>query len=544
MVEPVPAAAAAAAAPFPWRQVLVLLLLRLGDGIISVMLYPMLPFMVRDFGVAEDDIGLYVGILGTAYNLLQIPANVIWGKVSDRYGRKMVLVFGQLALAASTIALGLAKTLPTALVARSLSGMLNGNVAVAAAAISDVTPIKDRPRAFSLLGFVFSLAFGLGPLVGSFLARPVEWDPVLTGTLFDEYPYLLACLTASLIAIAGATAAACVLDLPRHNPQPLSVPPTAAEAATGTETDSAAPPARTARDRSRSEVLGVPLLDQGGVEEAPSPSSPAASAGGWTLYPRNSTTADFSPHSAPLVFTGPPPTIITLEPAALLPGAAEPPPEKPSGSFASLCAAHFGFGFLVAGGAELFPLFASAPAPDGLGWSTNQVGTALCPLAAGLFAGAFSFPIIARKYGAVVSFRCAVLFFFFSNLLIPQLRAFVQFGTPTLWAAVLFVSVIRSLGGPLGFPALGVMLNAVLVEDIGFWNGIASSSLAAGRSAAPLIVGSVWSLTLLHDGAKAGRYKSWPYPVDYHLAFYIMCTVALINVALSLCFPKPPQPRA
>jgi hypothetical protein len=57
-----PVAAPAAEAPFPWRQVLVLLLLRLGDGIISVMLYPMLPFMVHDFGVPEDNIGLYMGI--------------------------------------------------------------------------------------------------------------------------------------------------------------------------------------------------------------------------------------------------------------------------------------------------------------------------------------------------------------------------------------------------------------------------------------------------------------------------------------------------
>jgi MFS family permease len=478
-----------------------------------------------------------VGILGTAYNLLQIPANVIWGKVSDRYGRKQVLVFGQLALAASTVALGLAKTLPTALVARSLSGMLNGNVAVAAAAISDVTAVKDRPRAFSLLGFVFSLAFALGPLVGSFLARPVEWDPIMRGTLFEKYPYLLACVTASLIALVGATAAACVLDPPRHKPPPLGAPPPAA--ATDTTPDRAALPARTAPDRSRPETLGVPLLDQGGTEDS---SSTPASGGGWTLYPRTSTAADFSPHSAPLVLTGPPPTIITLDAAAPL--SDPPPPAELTGSFASLCAAHFGFGFLVAGGAELFPLFASAPSPDGLGWSTNQVGTALCPLAAGLFAGAYSFPIIARKYGAVVSFRWAVLFFFGSNLLIPQLRSFVHFGTPTLWAAVLVISVIRSLGGPLGFPALGVMLNAVLTKDVGFWNGIASSSLAAGRSAAPLIVGSVWSLTLLHDGSKATRYKSWPYPVDYHLAFYIMCCVSLVNVALSLFFPRPAAPRA
>ena len=344
----------------------------------QVMLYPMLPFMVRDFGVANSQIGLYVGILGTAYNLLQIPANIIWGKVSDVYGRRPVLIFGQLALAVTTVCLGLAPTLPTALLARSASGMLNGNVAVAAAAISDVTPVPDRPRAFSLLGFVFSLAFGLGPLVGSFLARPATWDTVLKGGPFDKYPYLLACSTASLIALLGAAAAAFVLKIPPPRPEVHFVADDATQ--TGEESHPQ-PPTRMAPEDGppppRSQALGAPLLSADAAEQGR-----ASNNGAWSMFPRNTSNGDLSPHSAPIVYSGPPPSVITLDPAgtaslsasaSLSLRAVQLEPPEPSGSFASLCCAHFGFGFLVAGGAELFPLFASAPDPDGLGWSTNQV---------------------------------------------------------------------------------------------------------------------------------------------------------------------------
>jgi len=517
----------AAPAPFPWRPVGVLLLVRLGDGIISVMLYPMLPFMVRDFGVQPEHVGLYVGVLGTAYNLLQIPAGLIWGRASDRFGRKPIILIGQLTLAATTIALGFARSLPAALAARCLSGLLNGNLGVAAAAVNDVTEPQHRARAFSLLGFVFSLAFGLGPLIGSFLSRPATWEPPLRGTFLDEFPYLLPCIVAALICLLGAAALAC-LEFPKRK---LMLPVAAAAddaASSGVQPLSAAQQRLLPSDERWAPALGSSLPEE---EEAP-----VRQASDRSAVPLQAPLLEEEQPAAPADV---PPRLSATRSTAAASASASLPAAAASGGFAALCVAHFGFGFVVAGGAELFPLFASAPPPDGLGFSTGQVGTALTPLAIGLFLGACSFPLVARRFGAVAAFRAAAALYFLSNLLIPTLRAVQAAGPTALWTAVVAVSFVRSLGGPLGFPALAVLLNSSLTRDAGLWNGVASSFLAAGRAAAPIAVGSVWSLTLLHEGG-GGAPRPARWPLDFHLAFYCMCGVAALTWLLSLRFPRQP----
>ena len=67
------------------------------------MFFPMLPYMVGDLGVATEDVGFIVGLLGTCFSVIQIPSNILWGKASDHYGRRPIMVFGQCSLAAFTI---------------------------------------------------------------------------------------------------------------------------------------------------------------------------------------------------------------------------------------------------------------------------------------------------------------------------------------------------------------------------------------------------------------------------------------------------------
>ena len=68
---------------FPWRNVFIILIIQAGDGVVAIMLYPMLPYMVRDFGIPHDRVGAYVGLLGTVFALVQIPSNIFWGRLSD-----------------------------------------------------------------------------------------------------------------------------------------------------------------------------------------------------------------------------------------------------------------------------------------------------------------------------------------------------------------------------------------------------------------------------------------------------------------------------
>ena len=80
----------------------------------------------------------------------------------------------------------------------------------------------------------------------------------------------------------------------------------------------------------------------------------------------------------------------------------------------------------------------------------------------GLIAGSLSFPFLAARHGPAAVYRAAAGLYFFSNALMPQLTSAQRLGPLPLWASVVAISLVRSLGGPLGFPALAVLLNAAL----------------------------------------------------------------------------------
>ena len=70
-------------ASFPWGKALALGAITLSESMSSTVLYSFVPFMVRDFGVPERDVGFAAGVLASAYNIAQLPAGILWGKASD-----------------------------------------------------------------------------------------------------------------------------------------------------------------------------------------------------------------------------------------------------------------------------------------------------------------------------------------------------------------------------------------------------------------------------------------------------------------------------
>ena len=96
--------------PFPLRTVGLLLLITLADSIVITFLMPMVPYMVRNYGVAEEDVGFFAGGLASAYNLAGLFSGLFWGRISDTYGRRPVLLFGLLSTGATVVWFGLAGT--------------------------------------------------------------------------------------------------------------------------------------------------------------------------------------------------------------------------------------------------------------------------------------------------------------------------------------------------------------------------------------------------------------------------------------------------
>ena len=127
---------------------------------------PVLPFLAKQFGAS----GAELGVLVAAYSAAQFAMAPVWGRLSDRIGRRRVMLLTIAGTALSLLALGLSRSLAAMLAARLLGGAFAGNIGVAAAYIADVTPEAERTRWMGLLGASFGVGFVLGPAIGGALA--------------------------------------------------------------------------------------------------------------------------------------------------------------------------------------------------------------------------------------------------------------------------------------------------------------------------------------------------------------------------------------
>lgn len=135
----------------------------LGVGI----LIPVIPYLVQQY--SSD--ALAVGLLSLSYAAAQFVAAPVLGALSDRYGRRPLLVLSVLGSAVGYVLFGLAGSLAMLFVARIVDGFTGGNISIAQAYIADVTPPKDRARNFGLIGAAFGLGFIMGPALGGALSQ-------------------------------------------------------------------------------------------------------------------------------------------------------------------------------------------------------------------------------------------------------------------------------------------------------------------------------------------------------------------------------------
>lgn len=162
--------------------------------------------MIESFNITQDEsqISVYAGMLITAFAFAEFSTGMIWGRISDRVGRKPVLIMGLVGTALSMICFGFARTLPGAIMARALGGLLNGNVGVLQTTVAElVTKKEHQPRAYSIMPVVWSIGSIIGPSIGGALAMPCDNLGFRRGGLFDRYPFLLPNLFCVGVLIVG-----------------------------------------------------------------------------------------------------------------------------------------------------------------------------------------------------------------------------------------------------------------------------------------------------------------------------------------------------
>lgn len=130
------------------------------------MIIPVFPFYAERIGVSPSSVIFFLGL----YSAGQLVGAPLWGSLSDRIGRRPVLLFTLLANAASCVMLAFADTGATLALSRIIAGLSAGNISAAYAYTTDITTDATRPKALGLLGSAFGMGFILGPALGGLLA--------------------------------------------------------------------------------------------------------------------------------------------------------------------------------------------------------------------------------------------------------------------------------------------------------------------------------------------------------------------------------------
>ena len=170
------------------KRLIVILLIVFVQIIGATMVLPILPlYASREFGMSESMITL----LNTSFFAAQFIAGPFLGRLSDQYGRIPVLIVSQIGTVIAFLMLGFGNAIWILFAARTLDGITGGNIIVAQAYITDITPEEERTTALGYLFAAIGVGFIFGPVVGGLLSSQFSY----------QTPYLFAATAASIVVI-------------------------------------------------------------------------------------------------------------------------------------------------------------------------------------------------------------------------------------------------------------------------------------------------------------------------------------------------------
>lgn len=157
------------------------------------LIFPILPALLQNV-VREPDIAPLIGMMGALYAVMQFTFAPVLGAMSDRFGRRPVLLLSLAGAVAGYLLLASASSLWMLVLGRAVAGLTGANGPVAAAFITDLTPPGQRTRRFGLLNAMFGLGFIVGPVLGGLLGDQWLRLPFLVAALLNGGTLLLALL--------------------------------------------------------------------------------------------------------------------------------------------------------------------------------------------------------------------------------------------------------------------------------------------------------------------------------------------------------------
>ncbi|EEH22135.1 hypothetical protein PABG_04346 [Paracoccidioides brasiliensis Pb03] len=489
-----------AESPLPTGQMAILAFISLCEQTALNSISPYLPQMAASFpSVRHDQVGMYVGIIASAFALAQFATNFFWGWLSDRIGRKPVILSGAILTAACFLAFGFCKTLWQAILVQALMGLVNGNQGVVATCLGEITDRSNQSRAFTYLPVIYGIGGIIGPIVGGLLVSNAT-------QVNDDYPYLIPNLVSAAVLTLEFVLTFIYLDESLEN---ASTFPEIGKRVRDLFswlwqfTSSSRPTylrsqGSSYRHHSDSAIRQTYHTESGDETDADADS---VSENSPLFHPRD--------YSNGLDRDG----VFNRDTILLLL------------TYLIFALSNVAFN-------SLYPIFAEAPPPTGRGLQPHDIGLSLA------FAGVvtiifqiFIFGRLRDKMGNKWSYRASLLGFVISFLLLPFVgykdtaapngeisKSYVFLAIEV--CAVLLVKTVATVGG-LTSALLLITNSAPNNQVLGSLNGLAQTLSAAGRTVGPFLSGSLFTL--------ATRIK----PKGEAMAFGIFGGVAFIGFLLS-----------
>lgn len=161
------------------------------DAIGAGLIIPILPDLLAEV-TGGGDIGLLYGVMLVVYALMQFVFSPVLGALSDRFGRRPVLLLSLAGTLLDYLVMALSPLGWVLVVGRAMAGITSANMAVASAYITDITPADQRAQRFGLVGAVMSTGFIIGPVIGGVLGAWWLRSPFLAAAAFNGLNLLVA----------------------------------------------------------------------------------------------------------------------------------------------------------------------------------------------------------------------------------------------------------------------------------------------------------------------------------------------------------------
>jgi len=161
------------------------------DAIGIGLIFPILPRLLESVTHARD-ISLYVGVMYALYAAMQFTFSPVLGVISDRFGRRPVLLLSLAGASVDYLLMAFAPALWMLVIGRAIAGLTSANMAIATAYITDITPEEQRARRFGLFHAMFGIGFIIGPVLGGFLGDIWVRAPFIAAAVLNGLNFALA----------------------------------------------------------------------------------------------------------------------------------------------------------------------------------------------------------------------------------------------------------------------------------------------------------------------------------------------------------------